>query len=152
MAFTITSAIPVSAKLALLKGEMLAANTYKIGLFCANADLTVTYSATAPSTNTYTALTTATDELPTAGGYTANGKTLATYQTKADGTTACLDWDTDPAWTSATFVTAGAFLYNSTSGQILATFDFGGDKSVTAGTFSIVFPAYDASNALIRLT
>ena len=42
-------------------------------------------------------------------------------------------------------------IYNSTdSNKSVATIDFGGDKTSTAGDFTIVFPAA-ASTAIIRI-
>ena len=58
----------------------------------------------------------------------------------------------DPSWTSATFTANGAMIYNSSnSDKAIAILAFGGDFTVTAGTFTIVLPAADATNALIRL-
>ena len=41
---------------------------------------------------------------------------------------------------------------DSASGDpAVAVFDFGGDKTSTAGAFTIQFPTADASNAIIRI-
>ena len=46
----------------------------------------------------------------------------------------------------------GALIYNtSASNKAVAVIDFGGDFTVSAGTFTVAFPTADASNALIRL-
>jgi hypothetical protein len=43
-------------------------------------------------------------------------------------------------------------IYNSTQGnKCVAVLDFGSDKTSTAGTFTVVFPTADASNAIIRI-
>jgi hypothetical protein len=43
-------------------------------------------------------------------------------------------------------------IYNDTnSDKSVATIDFGGDKTSTAGDFTIVFPAKAASTAIIRI-
>ena len=54
---------------------------------------------------------------------------------------------------SATLVTArGCLIYNSTNGnKALAAIDFGGDKTSTAGDFTVVFPSPTATGAIIRL-
>jgi hypothetical protein len=66
------------------------------------------------------------------------------------GTTAYFDSD-DPEWTSASFTARGALIYNSTnSDKAIAVLDFGGDFTVSSGTFRIVFPAAGA-NAIIRI-
>ena len=59
---------------------------------------------------------------------------------------------TDTSWTSATFTTRGALIYNTNdSNSAVMVIDFGGDYTVTGGTFTIAFPAADASNAIIRI-
>ena len=64
----------------------------------------------------------------------------------------------DPEWTSATFTARGALIYNKSLGDTtsnargaIAILDFGGDFSVSGGTFKIIFPAATASNAIIRI-
>jgi hypothetical protein len=43
-------------------------------------------------------------------------------------------------------------LYNSTnSNKALCAIDFGGDKTSTAGDFTVVFPSATATGAIIRL-
>jgi len=44
-------------------------------------------------------------------------------------------------------------IYNDTASNdaSVAVFDFGGDKTSTAGSFTITFPTADASNAIIRI-
>jgi hypothetical protein len=43
-------------------------------------------------------------------------------------------------------------IYKSGGGDpAIAVLDFGSDKTSTAGDFTIVFPAADASNAIIRI-
>ena len=67
------------------------------------------------------------------------------------GTTAITDF-ADTSWTSATFTTRGALIYNSNdSNSAVMVIDFGGDYTVTGGTFTIAFPTADASNAIIRI-
>lgn len=73
-------------------------------------------------------------------GYTAGGETLAG---KAVTQAATTKWDaTDEAWTSATFTAAHAVIYDSTaSDNLIASIDFGGDQSVSSGTFTIQWHA-----------
>lgn len=87
------------------------------------------------------------NELPTAGGYTVGGATLAgavvtqAATTKFDGN--------DTAWTSATFTAYHAVLWDDTvaTDDLICSFDFGGAKTVTAGTFTIQWHA----NGIITL-
>ena len=83
-----------------------------------------------------------TNELATTGGYTQAGATLAG---KAVTEAATTKWDaTDLAWTSATFTAYHAVIYDSTVGatnNLICSIDFGGAKTVSAGTFTILWDA-----------
>ena len=69
-------------------------------------------------------------------GYTADGATLAN-QSVTTGTTTKFDGD-DTAWTTSTFTAAHAVIYDlSNTSSLIASIDFGGDKTVSAGTFTI---------------
>jgi len=81
---------------------------------------------------------TTTNELSTAGGYTQGGSALSG---KAVTEAATTKWDaTDHAWTSATFTAYHAVIYDSTaSSNLICSIDFGGAKTVSAGTFTIIW-------------
>jgi hypothetical protein len=116
------------------------ADTFKIALYTSSATLDATTTAYS-----------ATNEVASGGGYTTGGNSLTSATTTTSGTTAFVDF-ADSSWTSATFTARGALIYNSTqSNKSVVVLDFGSDKSVSAGTFTIVFPTPDASNAIIRL-
>lgn len=134
------SVFPTSSKLAYLRGEHDAADTYKIALFTSAASFSA--STTAYSTTNET----------TGTGYTAGGVTLAGYATSTGSGKAFLDWTTDPQWTGATFSFQYAMIYNSTDANaVVAIYDFGSTQSVSAGTLTIVLPTADATNAALRL-
>ena len=136
------SALCTSYKLELLSGIHLAANTYKIALYTSAATLSA-------ATTAYSA----TNEVANGNGYTTGGATLAGFATSSSGTTAWLDWSTDPSWATSSFTARYALIYNSSvSNKAVAVLDFGADYTATNGTFTIVFPTADATNALIRLT
>ena len=117
------------------------ADTFKIALYTSSASLSA-------STTAYTT----SGEVPSTGGYTAGGNTLTVSQVPTStGTTAWLDFS-DTTWTSATITANGALIYNSTQGdKAVAVLAFGGDKTSTAGDFTIIFPTADSSNAIIRI-
>ena len=80
------------------------------------------------------------------------GNTLTRVDPSSSGTTGLTDF-ADISWgTEATFTARGALIYNVTNGnRAVLVLDFGADKTVTAGTFTITFPTADASNAIIRI-
>ena len=80
------------------------------------------------------------------------GNTLVISQTPTSGgTTAFLSF-TNTTWTGATFTCRGAMIYNSSkANRSVAIFDFGSDKTVLDGTFTIEFPVADATSAVIRI-
>ena len=84
--------------------------------------------------------------------YTAGGNTLTISANPASsGTTAFLDF-ADTTWTDATITARGALIYKSGgSNPAVAVLDFGGDKTSTAGDFTVQFPAADATNAIVRI-
>ena len=118
------------------------ADTFKLALYTSSATLdatTTTYSTTNEITNT-------------AGtAYVAGGNTLTSPTTTSTGTTAFVDF-ADSSWTTASFTARGALIYNSTQAdKSVVVLDFGSDKTVSAGTFTVVFPTADATNAIIRI-
>jgi len=85
-------------------------------------------------------------------GYTAKGAALTRVDPSTSGTTALTDFS-DLTFSTATITARGALIYNdSASGDpSVVVLDFGGDKTSTAGDFTVVFPTADASNAIIRI-
>ena len=142
----ITSAVCTSFKVELLKGvhnfTATTGNTFKIALYTSSATLgasTTAYSATNEITNS------------SGTAYTAGGATLTSVTPAASSTTAVCDF-ADVSYTSASFTANGALIYNSSqSNKAVAVIAFGGDKTVSSGTFTIQFPTADATNAIIRL-
>ena len=135
----ITQAMCTSFKAEILDEQHdLVADTIKIALFTSSASLGA--ATTAYSTSNEVSGT----------GYSSGGETLTSKVVTTTGTTAYFDAD-DPTWTSASFTARGALIYNSTnSDKAIAVLDFGGDFTVSSGTFKIVFPAAGA-NAIIRI-
>lgn len=116
-------------------------------------DTDVFYIALYTSSATLSAATTiySTSDEVVATGYTAGGNTLSGAAITLSGTTAFVDFS-DSTWTTATITARGALIYNSSkANKSVAVLDFGGDKSSTAGDFTVIMPTPDATNALIRI-
>tara|TARA_R100001463_G_scaffold17144_1_gene44160 strand:- start:699 stop:1133 length:435 start_codon:yes stop_codon:yes gene_type:complete len=85
-------------------------------------------------------------------GYTAKGEALTRVDPSTSGTTALTDF-ADLTFSTATVTARGALIFNDTASgdPSVIVLDFGGDKTSTAGDFTVVFPTADASNAIIRI-
>ena len=108
------------------------------------------YTDSASFTAATTAYTTSNEISGT--NYSAKGNSLTRVDPTTSSTTAYTDF-ADTSWTTATFSAMGAMIFNdSASGDpSVIILDFGALKTATAGTFTIAFPAADASNAIIRI-
>lgn len=136
----ITQAIPTSFKAEILQGIHDSADTYKMALYTSAATL-------GAATTAYTT----TNEV-VGIGYTAGGVTLSGFNVTTSGTTAILDFATDPSWANASITARGALIYNSSkSNKAVYVLDFGSDITSTNGTFAITLPTPDVANGLIRL-
>ena len=114
-------------------------NTFKLALYTSSASL-------GASTTAYT-----TSNEVSGTGYTATGAALTSVTPTTSGTTAFCDFS-DLTFSSSTITANGALIYNDTqSDKAVCTLAFGGDKTSTAGDFTIQFPTADASNAIIRI-
>jgi len=140
----ITSTLTTSFKKELLTATHNFAtngNAFKLALYTSSATLgatTTAFTTTGQASGT---------------NYTSGGATLTkvTNFPTSSGTTGFTDF-TDLTFNTATITARGCMIYNDTnSDKSVATIDFGGDKTSTAGDFTIVFPAAAASTAIIRI-
>ena len=119
-------------------------NTFKLALYTSSASL-------GASTTAYTSSNEASGT-----NYSATGAALTSVTPTTSGTTAICDFS-DLTFSSATVTARGGLIYNTTTGggssttDAVIVLDFGGDKTSTAGDFTIQFPTADASNAIIRI-
>jgi hypothetical protein len=115
-------------------------DTFKIALYTNSASFDATTTA-------YT-----TSNEVTGTNYTAGGNTLTRVDPTSSGTTAFTDF-ADTTWSSSSITARGAMIYNDTAAgnPAVVILDFGSDKTSTNGDFTVVFPAADASNAIIRI-
>ena len=85
------------------------------------------------------------------GGYSSGGKALVNAGTSLATNTAITDF-ADLSFVGVTITARGALIYNDTnSDKAVAVLDFGGDKTASAGTFTIQFPAFTTSAAILRI-
>jgi hypothetical protein len=122
------------------------------------------YTGTYAGTNVnYTDITGATDELANGAGYTTGGAALANTTATTNGTGANINFN-NPSWTSATFSTSGAMIYNSSirvagvsgtnstgGGRCCGVYTFNGAQTVTSGTFTVTMPAPAPSTAILAI-
>jgi hypothetical protein len=139
----ITQSMATSFKKELLEGKhnFLASggNSFKLALYTSSATMG---AATTAFTTTNQASGT---------NYTSGGNALTNINPSSSGTTAFTDF-ADLTFGTATITARGCMIYNDTNAdRNVAVFDFGGDKTSTAGSFTITFPTADASNAIIRI-
>jgi hypothetical protein len=140
----ITTSMATSFKVELLEGLhnflLSGGDTFKMPLYTSS----VTLSA---ATTTYAS----TNEVANGDGYTTGGNTLTRIDPTSSGTTAFTDF-ADTSWSDSTITAAGAGIYNDTDGDAwVSAHDFGGNVSSSSGTFTVVFPTADASDAILRI-
>jgi len=146
MAIT-TNAICNSFKKQLLGGEHdfdSGGDTFKLAMYTSVATL-------GASTTNYAS----TNEV-SSSGYTAGGKALVNQGVKVSSGVAITNY-ADLSFTGVTLTARGALIYNTTTDggtgttEAVAVLDFGGDKTATSGTFTIQFPAFTTSAAILRI-
>ncbi len=126
--------------------DAVTGDTFKIALYTSSATLSA-------ATTAYSA----TDEV-SGTNYVAGGEDLTPVDPTSSGTTALMDF-VDETWASATITAWGALVYNTTpnttsialTNPAVIVLDFGGDKTSTAGDFTVIFPTADSSTAIIRI-
>ena len=134
-------------------------NSFKVEILIAEHDLTAStghtfraalYTSSA-TLNKSTTVYSATNEV-SGTGYTATGNTLTNITPILSSDTAVVDFS-DTTWTTASFTARGCELYNDThaSNAAMSVHDFGADKTVTSGTFTLQFPAAAAGTAIVEI-
>ena len=117
-------------------------NSFKLALYTSSASLgagTTAYSTSNEISNT------------SGSAYSAGGAALTSVTPVLSTDTAVCDF-ADLSFTSASFTANGCLIYNDTNAdRAVCAIAFGGDKTVSSGTFTIQFPTADASNAIIRI-
>ena len=148
MAIT-TNAICNSFKKQLLAGEhdfdSAGGDTFKLAMYVSTATL-------GASTTNYSS----SGEVTSPAGYSAGGKALVNQGVKVSSGVAITDF-ADLSFTGVTLTARGALIYNTTTDggtgttEAVCVLDFGADKTATSGTFTIQFPAFTTSAAILRI-
>ena len=143
----ITSAVCNSFKQEILEAEhnftASSGNTFNLALYTSSATInksTTAYASTNEISNT------------SGSAYSAKGNALTSVTPVLDSDTAVCDF-ANTSWTSASFTANGCLIFNDShsSDAAVCAIAFGGDKTVTSGTFTIEFPAAAASTAIIQI-
>ena len=154
---TIVSAICNSFKQEILvEGHNFTGSTDQFKLALYDSDNAVLSKSTTQWTvaSDPTADPTSTREVSTTGtGYTSGGNDLTSTTPVVNGDSACCLFATTTWGSTASFTARGCLIYNETnSDKAVCAINFGADKTVTSGTFTIEFPAQTAGNAIIEIT
>jgi hypothetical protein len=116
-------------------------DTFKLALYTSAATLT---SATVSYTTG--------SEVTASGQYVVGGGVLTSQQVSlATGGVAIVDF-ADLSFTGVTLTARGALIYNtSEANKAVCVLNFGSDKTATSGTFTIQFPNFTSSSAILRI-
>ena len=147
MAIT-TNAITNSFKEDILQGihdfTVSTGDTFKLALYNSTA------SIGADTTSYAVGIT---GQVPDTGQYVAGGGALVNALVSVNGTAAFVSFN-DLSFTGVTLTAQGALIYNDTvaGDPSVCVLDFAGNKTATAGTFTIQFPAANDTQAIIRIS
>jgi hypothetical protein len=144
----ITQALPNSFKKQLLDGDQdfstagAGGDKFKLALYVSTASL-------GAATTSYTT----SGEVSSSGtNYTTGGKALVNSGTSVVSTTAFTDF-ADLSFQNVTLTARGCLIYNTSfSNAAVAVLSFVTDKTATSGTFTIQFPAFTSTAAIIRIS
>lgn len=122
------------------------ADTFKIALYTAAADLNATTTVYSTSNEV------------TGTGYVAGGNTLVinVSPTASDNSygvpTAYISF-ANTTWSTASFTARAALIYNSSQdNKSVAILDFGSDKTVSGTNFTVQFPTATSNSAIVRIS
>jgi hypothetical protein len=135
----------------------IGADTFKVAMFTNSSSIDA-------DTTGYTTSNEVSGTAYTAGGEALASVTIGLADNSSSVPTAFVD-AADTTWSTSTISSArGALIYNSTLSSAgtgsttnhaadpsVAVINFGGDKSSSAGDFTIQWPTNDANSALIRI-
>jgi hypothetical protein len=136
-------------------------NNFRKGLLVANYDMdsdTIRCALFNGSSHTQNSGAYTTVNESSGTGYTAAGVAMSgvAQATDTSNHVSYLDWSTDPSWATSTITATDCMIYDDDATAPVANAscyigDFGGSKSSSAGTFTVVLPAAAYNTAVIRL-
>lgn len=139
----ITQAVCNSFKQQLLEGThnfATGGNVFKLSLYNTTATLDAT-----------TTVYTSTNEVTASGQYVAGGGVLTGQQTSLDTGVGIVTFS-NLSFTGVTLTASGALIYNSSAtNKAVCALSFGSAQTATAGTFTIIFPSFTSSAAILRI-
>lgn len=129
-------------------------DTFKIALYTSSASLDA-------NTTAYTATNEVSHANYTAGGQALTNNGVTATNVNASSGVGFLDF-ADETFSNVSFTARGALIYNTTpsangtanttlTNAAVAVLDFGGDKTVSSGDFTVIFPTADSTNAIVRI-
>ena len=141
----ITQAVANSFKQQVLQGQhnftLTTGSVFKLSLYTSAATL-----------DSSTTIYTSTNEVANTGQYVTGGGTLVNVTPLVSSGVAFTNFN-DLSFTGVTLTARGALIYNtSNANAAVCVLDFTSDKTATAGTFTIQFPANTTSAALLRIS
>ena len=145
MTLGIDQAVCNSFKAQLLDGDhdftATTGDVFKLALYQSNAVLNAT-----------TTVFSSVNEVTPNGTYTSGGGVLQGQTVSLDSATGIVTFS-DLSFTGVTLSALGAVIYNTSFGSNAAVcvLDFGAVKTATSGTFTILFPAFTSSAAILRI-
>ena len=137
-------------------------NNFRQGLLAGNFDLPAdTINCALYNGETHNQNTGSYSTVNEASGtaYVAKGVTMVGYTAATDTTNhvAYLDWSTNPTWAASSITATGCMIFDDTTVTTPATDcsmyvgDFGGPKTSSVGSFTVVLPAAQYNTSVIRL-
>jgi hypothetical protein len=145
MTLNINQAVCNSFKAQLLDGDhdfsSAGGDVFKLALYQSNAVLNAT-----------TTVFSSVNEVTPNGTYISGGGVLQGQTVSLDSATGIVTFS-DLSFTGVTLSALGAVIYNTSFGSNAAVcvLDFGAVKTATSGTFTILFPAFTAAAAILRI-
>jgi hypothetical protein len=146
IAQTATTSFKVELYQAIHNFGPISPDTFKVALYTSAANIDATTTA-------YTATGEVSGAGYSSGGISLTISTSPTAGNNSGGVPTAYISFLNVSLPNSTFTARGALIYNlSKANRSVAALDFGADKTVSNDTFQIIFPAADATTAIVRIS